>query len=404
MDSKIGLIIQLNGVFLITILVVLLRRSAKITSLKYWTISWLCLSFSLSCLWLAFRYQHFATPLFACYFLGEYLFGLMLVAGCRDLDDDDKELNLYSVFWIVPFVAIAIILPLSATDFNTVFNIHSFILSGFFAASFLTLRRSNISGFGRNVMLAALTLLTLDFFFYSVVFTLRFFIEFPTDFLAYNSILDLVLETALGFGMVIVVLERVLADLQTANNELQDAHERLESIVHTDPLTAAFTRHAFHGFVKNREGGNAISGCVGFFDIDDLKSINDCFGHAAGDMAIRGVVRAIREIIRAEDLIYRWGGDEFFVIMISMDAEMAEIRMTRLEGMLRSVRIHGVSEPTSIGVSWGFTNFNGIAELESAIQSADSEMYRRKHDRKNRLLGHASYLPAANDPARNAVI
>lgn len=400
MDSKIGLIIQLNGVFLITILAVLLRRSSKIAALKYWTISWLSLSLSLICLWLAFRYQQFATPFFAFYYLGEYLFGFMLVAGCRSLDGD-KELKERLGLWMLPFVAVAVVLPLSATDFNTVFNIHSLILAGFFAASFLTLHRSNIGGFGRNVMLAALALLSLDFFFYSVVFTLRFFIEFSTDFLAYNSIFDLVLETALGFGMVIVVLERVLADLQAANNELQDAHERLENIVHTDPLTAAFTRHAFHGFVKNREGGTAISGCVGFFDIDDLKSINDCFGHAAGDMAIRSVVRAIREIIRAEDLIYRWGGDEFFVIMISMDAEMAEIRMTRLEEMLRSIRIHGVSEPTSIGVSWGFTNFNGITELESAIQSADSEMYRRKHDRKNQRLSRASLIPATREPMRS---
>ncbi|PYS90255.1 MAG: hypothetical protein DMF62_05425 [Acidobacteria bacterium] len=68
----------------------------------------------------------------------------------------------------------------------------------------------------------------------------------------------------------------------------------------------------FYGFVNGHtETGTSINGCVGFFDIDDLKGINDCFGHAAGDLAIRSVVRAIREIIRAEDLIYRWGATSF---------------------------------------------------------------------------------------------
>ena len=133
---------------------------------------------------------------------------------------------------------------------------------------------------------------------------------------------------------------------------------------------------------KQGEGAAASTGCVGFFDIDDLKAINDCFGHTAGDMAIRTVVRAIRELIRAEDLIYRWGGDEFFVIMVSMDAEMAEKRMARLDSILSDVFVEGIPEPISIGVSWGFMDYADPDDLEAAIKSADSMMYRRKQLRK----------------------
>ena len=187
----------------------------------------------------------------------------------------------------------------------------------------------------------------------------------------------------LGFRMVIVLLESVLADFRKANEDLQAAHQQLETLVQTDPLTAAFSRHAFYGFVKkNGEENTVTSGCVGFFDIDGLKSINDCFGHDAGDSAIRAVVRAIRHIIRAEDLIYRWGGDEFFVIMVSMDAEMAESRAARLKSILRSVEIDGLESPISIGVSWGFTDFHYAAGLETAIKTADAAMYRRKQSRR----------------------
>ena len=88
MDSKIGLIIQLTGVFLITVLSLFLRRSLKVVALKYWTMAWLCLSFSLICLRLAFSYDEYSNVLYSFYFLGEYVFGFLLVIGCRSLEGD----------------------------------------------------------------------------------------------------------------------------------------------------------------------------------------------------------------------------------------------------------------------------------------------------------------------------
>jgi diguanylate cyclase (GGDEF)-like protein len=206
-------------------------------------------------------------------------------------------------------------------------------------------------------------------------------------------VIDLVLQTALGFGMVIILLEKVLNDFRDTNEELMSTQKKLEELVNTDPLTAAFNRHAFYGFVRRQgEEPTGSSGCVGFFDIDDLKAINDCFGHTAGDMVIRSVVRSIREIIRAEDLIYRWGGDEFFVIMVSMDAEMAENRMARLDALLQHVYLDGIAEPISVAVSWGFTNYSNPDDLENAIKTADSVMYRRKEMRKQSRTASIDFI------------
>ncbi|NJM53143.1 MAG: GGDEF domain-containing protein [Blastocatellia bacterium] len=133
-----------------------------------------------------------------------------------------------------------------------------------------------------------------------------------TGYLAYNPMIDLMLEILLGFGMVIVLFEKVRSEVEETHCKLQDAHEKLEKLAHTDPLTTAFNRHAFYGFLnKNNEDESPISGCVGFFDIDDLKPINDIYGHDIGDIVIRNVTSAIRSLMRAEDLIFRWGGDEF---------------------------------------------------------------------------------------------
>jgi len=234
----------------------------------------------------------------------------------------------------------------------------------------------------------ALALLLVDFVLYFVLFTVRQYqsVEFP--YLQYNSIIDLVLQLLLGFGMVIVLLELVLADAEVANKKLREAHEKLEEIAHVDPLTTALNRHAFHGYLKKHGGENGpANGCVGFFDIDDLKIVNDVYGHAAGDLVIRAVVRAIRDIIRGEDLIFRWGGDEFFVLMVGLDASMAETRIQRMHDLLSSVPIDGIPQPLAIGVSHAFADFRSLGELEETISRADEGMYRQKQIRKAATSG-----------------
>ncbi len=381
MDSKIGLIIQLAGVSLITLLTLFLRRSISFVALKHWTNAWLFLSFALFCLRLAFSYEDYSVQLFSFYFLNEYLFGFLLVAGCRSLANND-DMRVRNELFSLPFILIAFGLPFLGDDFNLVFNVHSLILAGFFSIAFVALWRAKLHTFGWKVMLVALGALTVDFFQYFIVFSLGqyFRLEFP--YLQYDPVIDLVLEILLGFGMVIVLLEQVLKDAKTANENLKKAHQQLEELAHIDPLTTALNRHAFHGYLKRSDGEKSVSGCVGFFDIDNLKAVNDIYGHPVGDIVIRAVVRAIREIIRAEDLIFRWGGDEFFVLMISLDSDMANSRMAKMENLLSNVRIEGVDHPVSISVSHAFEDFDDLADLEATIKRADAGMYRQKQIRK----------------------
>lgn len=382
MDSKIGLIIQLAGVALITLLTLFLRRSINVVALKHWTNAWLFLCFALFCLRLAFGYEEYSLQLFSLYFLNQYLFGFLLVAGCRSLTLN-SEMRLREELFILPFIVTAFGLPFVVDDFALVLNIHSLILSGFFFIALLSLWRTKLNTFGWRVMLVGLSLLTLDFLQYFVLYSVRKYISFPDEYFAYNSVIDLALQTMLGFGMVIVLLEKVLTAATKANEKLRKAHEKLEVLANIDPLTTALNRHAFHGYVKQRGSENKkITGCIGFFDIDNLKAINDQYGHAQGDFVIRTVVRAIREIIRAEDLIFRWGGDEFFVIMISLDSEFAYARMKKMEQMLTNIQIDGIRQPLTVGVSHAFEDFSDLNDLEITIQKADAGMYRQKQIRK----------------------
>lgn len=400
MDSKIGLLIQLSGVLMITLLTLFLRRSLNVVALKHWTNAWLFLSFSLFCLRLAFSYEQFSLQLFGFYFLSEYFFGFLLIAGCRSLVSK-SDLKLRQEIFILPFIIVAFGLPFISNDFNLVFNIHSLILSAFFIIAFLDVWKTKIRTFGSRVMLVALGLLAINFLSYAVVFTIRQYVDLNTGFLAFNSVVDLVLQILLGFGMVIVLLEQVLNDAKIANENLRAAHEKLEELAHVDPLTTALNRHAFHGFVNRREDdGQTVTGCVGFFDIDDLKDINDVYGHAVGDSAIRCVVRSIRELIRAEDLIFRWGGDEFFVIMIGMNAEFAQNRMSEIDRMLSNIKLEGVYQPITIRVSNAFEDFVGTENLEQAIEKADAKMYLQKQKRKSGRPNQTYVLDATDQRLR----
>jgi diguanylate cyclase (GGDEF)-like protein len=113
-------------------------------------------------------------------------------------------------------------------------------------------------------------------------------------------------------------------------------------------------------------------------DIDDLKPINDKFGHAAGDAAIRAVAKAIRGVIRPDDLLFRWGGDEFLAILLGLSASEARPRFERINVALKQVALRGIEPAPDLHVSFGIAPFELATALDEAIEQADVEMYSLK--------------------------
>jgi PleD family two-component response regulator len=86
--------------------------------------------------------------------------------------------------------------------------------------------------------------------------------------------------------------------------------------------------------------------------------------------------------------------------MVSMSAEMAENRMTRLESLLEQVYIDNLPEPIKVEVSWGFTDYTNSADLEMAIKRADAAMYRRKQLRKQQRTTSNDFINSLPDGMR----
>ncbi|MBX7061231.1 MAG: GGDEF domain-containing protein [Pyrinomonadaceae bacterium] len=382
MDENIGLIVQISGVALIALLTVFLRRSLKIAALSYWANAWCILCFGLICLRFAAVHSSMIQIL-GLYFVTQYLFGFLLAAGCYSLARNER-LKSHSEFAVVPFIIFGFVLPFLSEDVSTLLYVHSLAMAIFFAASYIILWRTQVRTLGWHVMLVAIGLLAVNCLQFFVTSLIGANTSIPIDLVPSGPLFDFILQNLLGFGTVMILLERVLSDANRANAELSVAHAQLKELVHVDPLTAALNRHAFHGYLRQKgETEGSVYGCVGFFDVDDLKDINDAHGHPVGDAAIRAVVRAIRDIIRAEDLIFRWGGDEFFVLMIGLDSELASERMSRLDGLLTNISLDGLRTPISISVSRAFENFSELDRLENAIERADAKMYLEKERRKH---------------------
>jgi diguanylate cyclase (GGDEF)-like protein len=400
MDSGVGLAIQCVGILLITLLSFFMRSSIRTLSLKYWTAGWTCLSVSLTSLLIGFNMGGSQKFFYTLYFFGEYAFGLLFVAGCR-YSASGARLGRTYLYLFLGAAAVALALPYLSVDFNNLFLVQASILTFLFAASFVSLRMGSKwkeASPGQRVMSAALLLLTIDFLHYVPVFGTRngaWGITVPKGYLQFTSIFDLLLEILLGFGTVMVLMEGVRREMEAANQKLMQAHDKLELLAQMDPLTEALNRHAFHSLLSRNESGKDAdsSGCVAVIDIDGLKPINDQLGHHVGDKAIRAVARAVRSLIRADDMLFRWGGDEFLVLMLKLPHAEAERRMKTLNDILRANAAQWTSAPVKISVSFGVSGFASLTQLGQAIEQADKAMYdQREAGRKARNLSNTEWM------------
>ena len=171
-------------------------------------------------------------------------------------------------------------------------------------------------------------------------------------------------------------------EVEQANQELMRARDQLELLAKMDPLTEALNRHAFHSLLRHPEEGadTMTSGSVAVIDIDNLKPINDSWGHTTGDKAIRAVARAMRSLIRADDMLFRWGGDEFLVLMFKLPEEEANRRMEKLNAILAENCRHWTGMPVAVTVSHGVAGFDSLMGLGQAIEAADQAMYAQRNE------------------------
>jgi diguanylate cyclase (GGDEF)-like protein len=159
-----------------------------------------------------------------------------------------------------------------------------------------------------------------------------------------------------------------------------------------DPLTGASNRlHFLQRFESEirRSGNYRQALALLLFDIDDFKKINDTYGHAAGDVVLKKLVEIVRRNTRSSDLVGRYGGDEFLVLMMSSNSEQAHLYAEKLREMIAAteIRIPGQKDPIRLTISGGLaiwpTDGQSTTEL---LQGADVALYEAKRSGRNRTV------------------
>jgi diguanylate cyclase (GGDEF)-like protein len=183
-----------------------------------------------------------------------------------------------------------------------------------------------------------------------------------------------------------IVIARVMMHL-----ELIRQRKMLDEIAHIDALTGVNNRRKMDIVLKDEVAANKYEHTnllVAILDIDYFKQYNDGYGHGAGDVALRQVGQALREIcVRPRDFIARYGGEEFVIILPDCDEASAEIMLSNIAQAIKDKKIKhqysSVSPQLTVSVGAVVVKSSQSVVVANVMQKADSLLYQAKNNGRN---------------------
>lgn len=203
---------------------------------------------------------------------------------------------------------------------------------------------------------------------------------------------NLVIRFLSALFIALCMMATVAAMVLRSRAAVRNAENRLHSLAHTDAITGMGNRHAFNErLAAEIERARALGRRVAlvYIDLDNFKTLNDTFGHAAGDGLLRQVARRLQSVVRASDAISRLGGDEFaLVLRLDMDMDDAALQSygQRIVGVFQP-SFNEVGQQLTVTCSAGIATFpNDAIDMDGLVSNADTAMYRAKDMGKNRCV------------------
>jgi diguanylate cyclase (GGDEF)-like protein len=198
----------------------------------------------------------------------------------------------------------------------------------------------------------------------------------------------LALVFVLSFATVGLLYRRV----RRTNRLLSSTNDLLKVQSERDPLTGLANRRHFQAAMRQLATDGKLAGTVCLIDIDHFKRINDRYGHGVGDAVLVEVAKRLRAALRDEDMIVRWGGEEFLVVVQAQPADQVEALAQRMLAAIGDTPVAHQGHHIPVTASIGFATFPiGPLPLqvswEHAIDLVDTAMYLAKAHGRNRAYG-----------------
>ncbi|NMH59136.1 GGDEF domain-containing protein [Alteromonas ponticola] len=181
--------------------------------------------------------------------------------------------------------------------------------------------------------------------------------------------------------VLIIASEWIRFSSYSAISAISKAHQNLAN---TDALTKVLNRHGLqHALPRKAFKQNTV---IALIDADSFKSLNDNYGHDFGDQVLITLANIIRQNVKGADLIARWGGEEFLLILFDTHLHDAEALVEKIKYKFSSFTFIHKGEKINCTFSAGMSNFESAEEFEQSLKKADERLYKAKEAGRNIVL------------------
>ncbi len=184
-------------------------------------------------------------------------------------------------------------------------------------------------------------------------------------------------------------LNRMRERLKDQKRELESALEQIQEMAIRDELTGLVNRRHITevlGEHAARSKRGVVKFWVALIDLDHFKRVNDTWGHPVGDEVLRGFAQMAKEVLRETDVIGRWGGEEFLVVMLVVPPSDPVAGLERLRARLAGAQISDSVPDLRVSFSAGLAAFGPGDSIEQAVDRADKALYQAKAQGRNRTV------------------
>lgn len=182
-------------------------------------------------------------------------------------------------------------------------------------------------------------------------------------------------------------MHKLRSRLKRQRRELTEALDTIRVLATVDELTSLVNRRRMHEVLEaeERRQTSTRGTCIALLDIDFFKQVNDQYGHAAGDSVLRSFSQAARACLRGDDVLARWGGEEFLLLLPDASLDDARGVLERMAEQVHTMPVPGV-EGRRISFSAGLATRNAGEPFADAIHRADKALYRAKESGRDRIV------------------
>ena len=335
---------------------VLLRHDPR-PYLRHWTAAWAAEALALA----AVLFSSGGSAAVPAYVLGQTAHGLLVVSGAWSFSRGPLSATTFRGAAAAVVIA-TLLVPYLGSGPPLQGLVHALLAVAYLGSAVLLWPLREPTGSGLRTAVDALALLALRS---AVAAVLPFAPAAPGFLTAAQPVLALALQTVFAMAVALAVMEAAQWALTATHEQLKEAQHRLKVLGETDALTGCFNRQVFREMVDDlRSGGRGQHGVVLLLDLQGFRALNEREGHAAGDDALRRAAEAIRSRTRTTDVVVRWGGDEFVLVLQGVGRAEAEARRKEIDEAL--VR-EGLSASSGLGA------YGPAVDIMAAVDEAEKE-------------------------------